>query len=230
MPSPDFEKVIDQTRTFLSDMEKSLISNKDPARLSHLVGDFYEFYEEWEMFNVKFSDEFKTPEDIPIKIKYILKSIRAILLGDKQILWEEYVQEGMDVLRRIKNNLPADCTSNQKFLKDRHRFIGKTIQHILEITDAIEDYEQRFHEKFNPSMCSDLNMLIRAMENKVKSKFIIEAQDKNLVSIQVDTITSDKLLDLYEEIKRISGNTKEKRKKKELLKIWTKIFNEENKV
>jgi len=226
MTEPDFEKVIAQTRSFLQDTKMSLETNAgEPIKFSSLVGNFYEFYEDWEMFNYNFDEKFKAPEDIEIEIKSILSFIRNTILQDDPILWREYVIEGLRVLREIKSSIQPGFKSASKSFKNRTT--GKIIKYIIEVDAAIKDYESKFHEKFNPSIVADVNLVIRAIEYKLNIKLSIEDQDKKLCTIKVDCIDADKILDLYEEIQKLPRNSKERKRKKEILKIWSDVFDKE---
>jgi hypothetical protein len=226
MTEPDFEKVIAQTRSFLQDTKMSLETNAgEPIKFSSLVGNFYEFYEDWEMFNYNFDEKFKAPEDIEIEIKSILSFIRNTILQDDPILWREYVHEGIQVLREIKSFIQPGFSSSSKAFKNKTT--GRIIKYVFEVDAAIKDYEAKFHEKFNPSVVSDVNLIVRSIEHKLNLKLSIEDQDKKLCTIKVDCIDADKILDLYEEIQKLPRNSKERKRKKQILKIWSDVFDKE---
>ena len=228
MPDPNFQQVIENARTFLSDIEKSLSEstrNKENLKFSFLIGNFYEFYESWERFNFSFYDKFTPPEDIETKIRSILSLIRTMVLQNDAYLWKEYIKEGINTIKEIKSLITRRIAQDDVITKKIAT--NRAIRYIVEVNSAIQDYESKFSEKFDPSIVSDLNLLMRSIEHRLSIKMVIEDQDKNLCSIKIESIDADKILDLYEEIKKLPRNSKERKKKKALLKIWTDIFDKE---
>jgi len=226
MLEPDFKKAIEQARMFLKDVKTSLEkSDRRSIDFSFLVKSFYEFYEDWEIFNYTFHENFSSPDDIEINIKHILYDIRSSVLQDDHILWEEYIREGISVLQDIKSSI--DFTFYNTSPEFRSKAIDRIIRYIMEVDSAIKEYDKKFPGNINLSIAGDLNLVIKAIEYKLSLKLAIESKDKNLSSINIDFIDADRILDLYEEIEKLPKNSKERRKKKKILKIWTDIFNRE---
>lgn len=157
------------------------------------------------IMNIKHNFKLSLPQDYITKANELLNEIMYVDMGKDGKKWITFLSNRITLLKDILNDRR---TLNKDIMRDLLTNLSKSVM------DTFEKYEDIFSSE-NSVLKEEAERAISGLERKYGISLL------NYEPFEVETITSDKVLDLYEEIEKMSPG-EEKEKKKKLLQTWQK--------
>ena len=157
------------------------------------------------MMALRHTFHLNVPQFYMDKATELMNQLRQVGMGKDERAWNSYL---MSKIKLLKEMVADTRELNKDIVRDVASSLVKKIMNTFEKHKAIFSTE-------NFDLKDEAERAISAVENK----FGIQLKDNN--SFDVESITSDKVLDLYDEIQKMKPG-KEKENKKRLFQQWQK--------
>lgn len=217
MADRELQEFIDNSNSLLDKIEKEMKNNQysedvltQAMKTIHLLAD--------KIFVVSNDKNYRhqIPDELNDRIEKIMNLISMKGIGhdinDWHVLIANFIKSFIkhyDV-PTIKKDLELDITDNLETRKT-------AIRYIKSIWEMINEYEAKFKSTFDPTLKDQLNKKIKEIEKGLG--LYLKEDDRKVAPVNIKSVDSDAVLDLYEEIKNMPESDERQQKIRELERL-----------
>jgi len=198
----EVDKAATNWNSFLKSVEEKLTSytEKELIFVQEDLNDFINL-----LMGIRHGAGLNIPQDFIIKANELIRKIEHLSMGKNGEKWNKYLMEKIRFLKQILND---------KRKLDKEIIRDVLTNYVKIIKESFDVYKKVFNSE-NTILKEESERVIAQLEGKYGISLV------NYEPFEIETIDSDKLLDLYEEIQKMKPG-KEKEEKEKQLQRWQK--------
>lgn len=215
--SSDFDDFISNSNRLLDKIEQEMKDKQySPAILSTAMMTVHMLAEKIVQLGEDKQYRHRIPDELNERIENLLNTISIKGIGENINDWNFLLAQSIKSfiehfnVEDIKKDLSRDLTDPLEVRK-------AAMRHVKSIWQLIEEYEKRFKSTFDPSLKDKLNKKVQDLEKGLG--LYLKEEDKAVASVDIQSIDSDALLDMYEQIKAMPESEERQQKIREFERL-----------